>query len=142
MGKVIALFKSSAWKRLWGNGGVSRVLPLDVPALSKRLPAVQPDPKKNGLTFYRGLPAEHLATIQEKYSEGQLIHWSGLTSVSSSKDRWSAENSTRSPGHSGKGRGRCFASTAVTKSRRWHSHTVGCHGVGGGSFVVHSIAPI
>merc|ERR1711945_68564 len=32
--------------------------------------------------FYRGIPAEYLGVFQQHYTNGRVIHWSGLTSIS------------------------------------------------------------
>eukprot|EP00971_Amphidinium_carterae_P208426 4135395-Amphidinium_carterae.1 len=51
-----------------------------------RIPPVQPDPSQPGLLFYRGISASKRAAIAAKYRQGQTIHWSGMSSVTSDVD--------------------------------------------------------
>eukprot|EP00971_Amphidinium_carterae_P021967 433247-Amphidinium_carterae.3 len=56
-------------------------------ACAHRIPPVQPDPSKPGLLFYRGISASKRAAVAAKYQpQGQTIHWSGMSSVTSDLD--------------------------------------------------------
>mmetsp|Transcript_3732 Transcript_3732/g.6271 ORF Transcript_3732/g.6271 Transcript_3732/m.6271 type:complete len:567 (-) Transcript_3732:124-1824(-) len=48
----------------------------------QKVPCVLPDPGQEGRLLHRGVSSSQLDLIRQKYPLGQVIHWSGITSVS------------------------------------------------------------
>mmetsp|Transcript_46200 Transcript_46200/g.103603 ORF Transcript_46200/g.103603 Transcript_46200/m.103603 type:complete len:238 (+) Transcript_46200:189-902(+) len=49
----------------------------------QRIPAVPSEEHEGGTLFYRGVPSTHRKVIEEKYTVGKVITWSGFSSVTS-----------------------------------------------------------